>query len=240
MLAADGAGELDLDDASTTAAGRPTAWLFGNEAWGLPDELAALADHRVRIPIHGRAESLNLATAAAVCLYASARAQRRPLTRAGPLRRTDGLACVRRRPWGPRGRSRHARTRCPTAWCSRTPTATVTAGQRRGRRLLGARRRGGPAARRRGARSRTRTATDWYACTGPYDGLATRTAVTEQSWCLSDGTEVLVTARILRDAPARPGRPGRGRRCARPRAGPGSTASAPTWSPPSPTSCARR
>ena len=59
------------------AAGRPTAWLFGNEAWGLPDEVAALADHRVRIPIHGRAESLNLATAAAVCLYASARAQRR-------------------------------------------------------------------------------------------------------------------------------------------------------------------
>jgi TrmH family RNA methyltransferase len=54
-----------------------TAWLFGNEAWGLPDEVAALADHRVRIPIHGRAESLNLATAAAVCLYASARQRRR-------------------------------------------------------------------------------------------------------------------------------------------------------------------
>ncbi len=34
---------------------------------------AALADHRVRVPIRGRAESLNLATAAAVCLYASAR-----------------------------------------------------------------------------------------------------------------------------------------------------------------------
>ena len=53
----------------------PTAWLFGNEAWGLPDELAALADHRIRIPIHGGAESLNLSTAAAVCLYASAREQ---------------------------------------------------------------------------------------------------------------------------------------------------------------------
>jgi TrmH family RNA methyltransferase len=78
VLAADGAGELDLDDAQDggVLAG-PTAWLFGNEAWGLPDELAALADHRVRIPIHGRAESLNLSTAAAVCLYASARAQRR-------------------------------------------------------------------------------------------------------------------------------------------------------------------
>ena len=78
VLAADGAGELDLDDAADEGLlTRPTAWLFGNEAWGLPEELAALADHRVRIPIHGRAESLNLATAAAVCLYASARAQRR-------------------------------------------------------------------------------------------------------------------------------------------------------------------
>jgi len=76
VLAADGAGEVDLDEAEELLA-RPTAWLFGNEAWGLPDELAALADHRVRIPIHGRAESLNLSTAAALCLYASARAHRR-------------------------------------------------------------------------------------------------------------------------------------------------------------------
>ena len=77
VLAADGAGELDLDDAEDRGLlAAPTAWLFGNEAWGLPDELAALADHRVRIPLHGKAESLNLATAAAVCLYASARAQR--------------------------------------------------------------------------------------------------------------------------------------------------------------------
>jgi TrmH family RNA methyltransferase len=51
--------------------------MFGNEAWGLPEPVRALADETVRVPIHGRAESLNLATAAAVCLYASARAQRR-------------------------------------------------------------------------------------------------------------------------------------------------------------------
>jgi RNA methyltransferase, TrmH family len=77
VLAADGSGEVDLDDAADEGLlARPTAWLFGNEAWGLPEEIAALADHRVRIPLHGRAESLNLATAAAVCLYASARAQR--------------------------------------------------------------------------------------------------------------------------------------------------------------------
>jgi TrmH family RNA methyltransferase len=73
VLAADGAGETDLFEADLSG---PTAWLFGNEAWGLPEEVAALADERVAIPIHGRAESLNLATAAAVCLYASARARR--------------------------------------------------------------------------------------------------------------------------------------------------------------------
>ena len=75
VLAADGEGEVDLFDADDLLRAR-VAWLFGNEAWGLPPELAALADHRVRIPIAGRAESLNLATAAAVCLYATARARR--------------------------------------------------------------------------------------------------------------------------------------------------------------------
>jgi TrmH family RNA methyltransferase len=77
VLAADGAGDRDLDgvlDAGELAA--PTAWLFGNEANGLTDEARELADDVVRIPIHGRAESLNVATAAAVCLYATARAQR--------------------------------------------------------------------------------------------------------------------------------------------------------------------
>jgi RNA methyltransferase, TrmH family len=75
VLAADGAGELDLFTIDGILA-EPVAWLFGNEAWGLPDDVAALADHRVRIPIPGRAESLNLSTAAAVCLYAGARARR--------------------------------------------------------------------------------------------------------------------------------------------------------------------
>ena len=75
VLAADGAGEVDLFAADELFAGK-VAWLFGNEAWGLPADLAALADHRVAIPILGRAESLNLAAAAAVCLYASARMKR--------------------------------------------------------------------------------------------------------------------------------------------------------------------
>ncbi|MFD7709942.1 TrmH family RNA methyltransferase [Streptomyces sp. NPDC059785] len=77
ILAADGAGTDDLDaELDKGTMGGPTAWVFGNEAWGLPEETRALADAVVRVPIHGRAESLNLATAAAVCLYASARAQR--------------------------------------------------------------------------------------------------------------------------------------------------------------------
>ena len=84
VLAADGAGDVDLDTLlDEAAAGRsggiagPVAWIFGNEAWGLPAEQRALADAVVAVPVHGRAESLNLATAATVCLYASARAQRR-------------------------------------------------------------------------------------------------------------------------------------------------------------------
>ncbi|MGF0116511.1 TrmH family RNA methyltransferase [Promicromonospora sp. Marseille-Q5078] len=86
VLAADGAGDHDLDDLLDVAGaapsdGRPdlagsTAWVFGNEAWGLPEADRALADAVVRVPIRGRAESLNLATAATVCLYASSRAQR--------------------------------------------------------------------------------------------------------------------------------------------------------------------
>ncbi|MEO3844179.1 RNA methyltransferase [Streptomyces sp. B22F1] len=77
LLAADGAGERDLDDELDDGGlAAPTGWIFGNEAWGLPAETRALADAVVRVPIHGRAESLNLATAAAVCLYASARAHR--------------------------------------------------------------------------------------------------------------------------------------------------------------------
>jgi RNA methyltransferase, TrmH family len=74
VLAADGAGELSLDDAAELLAG-PTAWLFGNEAHGLPDAVTERADVRVRIPIRGSAESLNLAAAAAICLYAAARTQ---------------------------------------------------------------------------------------------------------------------------------------------------------------------
>jgi len=77
ILAADGRAGRSLDDPGVQGRlGEPTAWMFGNEAWGLPPGLVALADEAVAVPIYGKAESLNLAAAAAVCLYASARAQR--------------------------------------------------------------------------------------------------------------------------------------------------------------------
>lgn len=78
LLVADGHGEVDLHDPAADALlGCPVAWIFGGEAHGVPGSLADRAAHRVRVPIHGRAESLNLATAAAVCLYASVAARRR-------------------------------------------------------------------------------------------------------------------------------------------------------------------
>ena len=77
ILAAEGRAGGSLDDPGVQARlGEPTGWMFGNEAWGLPSDLVALADESVAVPIYGKAESLNLAAAAAVCLYASARAQR--------------------------------------------------------------------------------------------------------------------------------------------------------------------
>ncbi|MGY1745952.1 TrmH family RNA methyltransferase [Blastococcus sp. SYSU D00695] len=74
VLAADGGGEASLDGLGDILRG-PVLWLFGNEARGVPAGLAALADARVRIPMRGRAESLNLAAAAAICLYATQLAQ---------------------------------------------------------------------------------------------------------------------------------------------------------------------
>jgi TrmH family RNA methyltransferase len=90
VLAADGYGDVSLDVLQDGNAARrigasavesvyaleaPTAWLFGNEAQGLSEAELALADHRVAVPVYGAAESLNLGTAATVCLYASARSQ---------------------------------------------------------------------------------------------------------------------------------------------------------------------
>ena len=75
VFATDGEAGTDLTDLDSELT-LPTCWVMGNESWGLPVEHLALADRTVAVPIYGQAESLNLATAAAVCLYASASAQR--------------------------------------------------------------------------------------------------------------------------------------------------------------------
>lgn len=66
-------GEISLETVGKVL-NQPIAWLFGNEAHGLPQELMDAADLRVSIPIRGHAESLNLATAAAMCLWESSKA----------------------------------------------------------------------------------------------------------------------------------------------------------------------
>jgi TrmH family RNA methyltransferase len=76
IIAADVKGQDLLEARAAGTLAEPTAWLFGNEAHGLTDEDLELADLALRLPIYGSAESLNLATAASVCLYESAFAQR--------------------------------------------------------------------------------------------------------------------------------------------------------------------
>ncbi|MGM7668101.1 TrmH family RNA methyltransferase [Microbacterium sp. A93] len=76
VLAADVKGDDLLQARADGVLAQPTAWLFGNEAHGLEESALELADHVLKLPIFGKAESLNLATAASVCLYESAFAQR--------------------------------------------------------------------------------------------------------------------------------------------------------------------
>ncbi len=76
VIAADVKGGDLLEARNAGDLAKPTAWLFGNEARGLTDEQYALADRALAVPIYGRAESMNLATAASVCLYESAFALR--------------------------------------------------------------------------------------------------------------------------------------------------------------------
>ncbi|GAA1813621.1 TrmH family RNA methyltransferase [Nesterenkonia flava] len=78
VLAADGYGDVSLAQLQAEGGAGlvpPTYWLLGNEAHGLSDQEKALADQRVSIPLYGQAESLNVAVAGALCLYASATAQ---------------------------------------------------------------------------------------------------------------------------------------------------------------------
>lgn len=72
LVVATGDGDTDLEHADALLS-QPAAWVFGNEAHGVPESLAAAADARVRIPLRGRAESLNIVTAASICLHTSSR-----------------------------------------------------------------------------------------------------------------------------------------------------------------------
>jgi TrmH family RNA methyltransferase len=74
VFAANGGG-AELPTLSKDLLAKPTAWVMGNEAWGFESETLELVDLEVAVPIYGAAESLNLATAASICLYASAFAQ---------------------------------------------------------------------------------------------------------------------------------------------------------------------
>jgi RNA methyltransferase, TrmH family len=77
VVATSGYGTRDLYEAADAGElDGPTGWLFGNEAHGLSPDALAAADAVLRVPVYGQAESLNLAVATALCLYASARARR--------------------------------------------------------------------------------------------------------------------------------------------------------------------
>lgn len=76
-----GAGAVDLYALDLA---RPVAWLFGAEGRGLSDTLSALASRHVTIPMNAAVESLNVAVAAAVCLFEQQRQHRRsPLLEIG-------------------------------------------------------------------------------------------------------------------------------------------------------------
>lgn len=74
VIAADARAAALLDDARDLLRG-PVVWVFGNEAHGVDADWRDAAVSTVRIPMAGDAESLNLAAAAAICLYATSHAR---------------------------------------------------------------------------------------------------------------------------------------------------------------------
>jgi TrmH family RNA methyltransferase len=74
VFAANGGG-AEIPSLGDEVLGKPTAWVFGNEAWGFEQSTLDLVDQEVAVPLYGAAESLNLATAASICLYVTAFAQ---------------------------------------------------------------------------------------------------------------------------------------------------------------------
>jgi tRNA G18 (ribose-2'-O)-methylase SpoU len=74
LVATSADAALRHDEADLAA---PCALVLGNEAAGLPEAVLARADVRVRIPMAGRVESLNVGVAAGVLLFEAARQRRR-------------------------------------------------------------------------------------------------------------------------------------------------------------------
>jgi TrmH family RNA methyltransferase len=74
VFAANGGGD-EIPTLTGQVLAKPTTWVFGNEAWGFEQSTLDKVDREIAVPIYGAAESLNLATAASICLYASAFAQ---------------------------------------------------------------------------------------------------------------------------------------------------------------------
>jgi TrmH family RNA methyltransferase len=74
VFAANGGG-VEIPALGAATLSEATTWVFGNEAWGFEQSTLDLVDCQVAVPIYGAAESLNLATAASVCLFSSAFAQ---------------------------------------------------------------------------------------------------------------------------------------------------------------------
>lgn len=74
VFAANGGGE-EIPTLGAATLSESTTWVLGNEAWGFEQSTLDLVDRQVAVPIYGAAESLNLATAASVCLFSSAFAQ---------------------------------------------------------------------------------------------------------------------------------------------------------------------
>ena len=73
VLAMASDGHRDIYDVDLS---EPVVFVFGNEAHGLPDEVVEVCHGTVKVPHAGRAESLNLAAAATVCLFEWARRRR--------------------------------------------------------------------------------------------------------------------------------------------------------------------
>lgn len=72
-VAADPTAVVSYDEVDM---GGPCALVFGNEAWGLPEEVLAAVDSRASIPMRAQAESVNVGIAAAVFLFEALRQRR--------------------------------------------------------------------------------------------------------------------------------------------------------------------